>query len=91
VHLWLERADIIIFWHETRWKPNKQTLINCYHGTEYANIGIQFRFEVGLYISDIIKIKMFFIPSYADGVAGVLWWFDNSANLINELVDLTNF
>lgn len=76
-HKWLERANIIIFWHETRWKPNMQTLKNCYHGKEIANIGIQFRFEVGLYINNTNKIRIFYIPKHAEGVAGVLWWISN--------------
>jgi hypothetical protein len=76
-HLWLERSNIIIFWHETRWKPNKQTLKNCYHGKEQANIGIQFRFEVGLYIANTNKIRIFYVPHHAKGVAGVIWWFNN--------------
>jgi hypothetical protein len=59
-HKWLERSNIIVFWHETRWKPNKETLVNCYHGPDIANIGIQFRFEVGLYIANKEKIKIFY-------------------------------
>jgi hypothetical protein len=74
-NLWLERANIIIFWHETRWKPNKETLENCYHEKDQANIGIQFRFEVGLYIADKKKVRIFYVPEHAEGVAGVMWWF----------------
>lgn len=76
-HKWLERSNIIIFWHETRWKPNKETLKNCYHGKEIANIGIQFRFEVGLYISNVNKIRIFYLPKHAEGLAGVMWWLAN--------------
>lgn len=76
-HKWLERSNIILFWHETRWKPNKETLINCYHGPNMANIGIQFRFEVGLYIANKEKVRIFYVPDHAEGVAGVAWWFNN--------------
>jgi hypothetical protein len=76
-HQWLERSDIILFWHETRWIPNNQTLINCYHGPNIANIGIQFRFEVGMYIADHRKVRIFYVPSHAEGVAGVEWWIKN--------------
>lgn len=76
-YLWLERSNIIIFWHETRWKPNSYTLKNCYHGKDIANIGIQFRFEVGLYIQNINKIRIFYIPSHAEGITGVLWWLSH--------------
>jgi hypothetical protein len=73
----LERSDIIIFWHETCWKPNVHTLQNCYHGSEIANIGIQFRFEVGHFIDKVDKIRIFYLPKYADGIAGVIWWISN--------------
>ena len=57
--------------------PNERTLINCYHGPHRANIGIQFRFEVGMYIADHRKIRIFYVPPHAEGVAGVEWWLQN--------------
>ncbi|ATZ80439.1 hypothetical protein BMW23_0385 [Bodo saltans virus] len=77
---WLEMADIIVFWHETRWTPNEETLKNCYHGQNIANIGIQFRFEVGFYIGNKNKIRIFYIPSHAEGVAGVMWYLEHKSD-----------
>ncbi|AYV84934.1 MAG: hypothetical protein Satyrvirus1_20 [Satyrvirus sp.] len=85
-HLWLERSNVILFWHETRWKPNRQTLINCYHGSDMANIGIQFRFEVGMYIADLRKIRIFYVPPHAEGVAGVEWWIKNKPDNLLSIV-----
>ncbi len=71
-HEWLERSDIILFWHETRWTPNIDTIRNCYHGENIANIGVQFRFEVGMYINDHRKIRIFYVPDHARKASQVL-------------------
>ncbi|MHB1953029.1 MAG: hypothetical protein ACYCOU_04725 [Sulfobacillus sp.] len=81
-HQWLERADIIVFWHETRWKPNRQTNENCYMGMNgrIANIGVQFRFEVGMYIGRKDKVRIFYLPPHADGTGGARWWIRHKAD-----------
>jgi hypothetical protein len=88
-HVWLERAEIILFWHETRWTPNNKTLINCYHGDKIANIGIQFRFEVGMYIADKRKVRIFYIPPHSEQTGGCRWWLKNKPETPDRLTSTT--
>lgn len=71
---WLQKSHIVLLWHETRWQSNDQTRRNCYMGADWANIGIQFRFEVGQFLCDQSRVRIVYRPPHAEQTAAVEWW-----------------